>query len=99
MLVISVVGALALVAIAFPFVGIGGDSDRPAPVADPVPGKTLSTQRPAAVVIARADATELLLPIAMERITAIVFRAVDNPEARELSPGDGLSYEIAEIAG
>jgi hypothetical protein len=99
MLVISVVGALALAVIAFPFVGIGGDADRPAPVADPIPGQTSATQRPAAVVVARADATELLLPIVQERITAVVFRAVDNPEARELTPGDGLKYEIADIAG
>jgi hypothetical protein len=99
MLLISVVGALALAVIAFPFVGIGGDSGSPAPVADPVPGKTLSTQRPAAVVVGRADATELLLPIAQERITAVVFRAVDNPQARELTPGEGLKYEVADVAG
>jgi hypothetical protein len=99
MLLISVVGALALAVIAFPFAGIGGDDRSPAPVADPVPPGTIETERPAAVVIARADATELLLPIAQDRVTAIVFRAVDNPEARELAPGEGFSFEMAEIAG
>ena len=99
MLLVSVVGALALAVIAFPFVGIGEDSGTPAPVADPIPGASLADELPPAVVLARSDATELMLPVAQDRITAIVFRAVDNPEARELTPGDGFDYEIADIAG
>jgi hypothetical protein len=85
--------------IAVPFVGIGRDSGPAGPLADPVPTQSLTTERPAGVVIARADAVELMLPITMERVTAFVFRAVDSPEARELSPNEQIDYHVADIEG
>ena len=99
MLAISVVGALALAVIAFPFVGIGGDSEPVGSVADPVPALPLSTERPAAVVLARSDAIEIMLPIVAERVTAYAFRAVDSTQARELTPNEHLDYEVAHLQG
>ena len=99
MLAISVVGTIAAIVIAFPFVGIGDDSNQVDPVAHPVASDSIATSLPPAVVMARSDATELRMPVVRERITAFVFRAVDNPAARELRPGDGIDYHVAKIAG
>lgn len=97
MLAISAVGALALAVIAFPFVGIGRDSEPIGSVADPIAAPTLTTERPAAVVLARSDAVELMLPIVADRVTAFAFRAVDSTQARELTPNEQIEYHVARL--
>ena len=52
------------------------------------------------VVIARASGVDLHLPIARSQITAVAFRAVDEPGAVALTPnGGGIAYDIAPSEG
>jgi hypothetical protein len=52
------------------------------------------------VVVARAAGADLHLPIARSQVTAIVFRAVDDPAAIALAPNSGgISYDVASSDG
>jgi hypothetical protein len=95
---------LALLAVVIGLI-VGGSSssassDAPGTVAPPV----LNASAPASgsagtkadVVLARADGVDLHLPIDRSMITAIAFRAVDDPGAVAMTPSSGgVSYRVA----
>jgi hypothetical protein len=75
-------------------------SDAQGMVAPPVTAAAPPAAGAGDVVIARAGGVDLHLPIARAQITAVAFRAVDEPGAVALTPnGDGISYDIAPRDG
>ncbi len=75
-------------------------SEAPGAVAPPVTAAAPPASGAGDVVIARASGVDLHLPIARSQITAVAFRAVDEPGAVALTPnGGGIAYNIAPSEG
>jgi murein DD-endopeptidase MepM/ murein hydrolase activator NlpD len=54
---------------------------------------------PERLVIARLPGLDLRLPVDRGQVTAIAFRAVDDPNALALAPGDGIDHRVAPSDG
>jgi hypothetical protein len=75
-------------------------SDESGGLAAPVAPAAPPAEGAGDVVVAQAGGVALHLPINRSQITAVAFRAVDEPGAVALDPnGDGVSYEIAPSDG
>jgi murein DD-endopeptidase MepM/ murein hydrolase activator NlpD len=97
LMLLTLIPALVLAAAAFPFVGIGDDSG--ASAALPMRDSASAITPPADVTVARSDGIALRLPVELERVTAFVFRPVDNPTAQELEPGTGIDHHEVSLDG
>lgn len=86
--------ALTLLAVAT----LDRSTQEPGGIAPPVPPVGVP-RPPQAVILASSQAIDLRLPIDRTQITAIVFRAVDNPDAVALEPSPGLNAEVAPRGG
>ena len=79
----------------------GGGSADIASVAPPLASPAAGADRPptANLVIAKAAGVTLRLPVDRLGVTAIAFRAVDDPGAVALSPSGPLDYHVASGDG
>ncbi len=73
----------------------------PAAAAEPTLGRTVESDE--AVVVARVDDVDVLLPVARQATTAVAFHPVDNTDAVAFEPvgdrlgGGGLGEKLADI--
>ena len=91
---VAVLAAASLVAVlvaALPFAFSGGGSG-PGDIApaDPLTASPFAGSGPANIIVARAAGIDLRLPVASDRMTAVVLGNSDNPTARRLDPGEGV---------
>jgi hypothetical protein len=98
LMLLTLIPALVLAAAAFPFVGIGEDSGG-AGAALPVRDSASAITPPVDLTVARADGIALRLPVELERVTAFVFRPVDNQTAQPLEPGTGIEHHEVSLEG
>lgn len=78
-----------MIVAAVPFALSGGGSGDVAP-AEPLTESPFAGSGPANIVVARAAGIDLRLPVASDRLTAVVLGNSDNPTARRLDPGEGV---------
>jgi hypothetical protein len=87
---------VAVLALALGLSGGGATTEAAGPLASPVPPPELgSGARPPEIVIARADAVEIHVPVDPERVTAAAFHAVNNPSGVELERSGPLDIHQA----
>jgi hypothetical protein len=76
---------VAVLALVLGLAGGGATTEASGPLASPVPPPELgSGARPPEIVIARADAVEIHVPVDPERVTAAAFHPVNDPSGVEL---------------
>jgi hypothetical protein len=100
--IVPLVGVMLLAGlIALLVVNSGSASSEDAgSVAPPVTPAAPPAEGAGDVVIAQAGGVAIHLPISRSQVTAVAFRAVDEPGAVALDPnGDGISYEVAPRDG
>jgi len=100
-IIVPLVGVLLLAVVVALLVVKSGSasSDEAGSVAPPVAAAP-PAEGAGDVVIAQAGGVALHLPISRSQVTAVAFRAVDEPGAVALDPnGDGISYEVAPREG
>ncbi len=90
----AIIGAIAALVV-FAVSTIDRSNPEAGGIAPPVQPPSGAARLPQAVIIASAGNVDLRLPIERSQITAIVFRAVENPSAVALTPSEGLSVHIA----
>lgn len=89
--VLAVVSVVAVLVAATPF-ALSGGSAVPGDIApaDPLTESPFAGSGPANIIVARAAGIDLRLPLASDRMTAVVLGNSDNPTARPLDPGEGV---------
>ena len=95
--VLAVVSLIAVLVAALPFAVSGGDGVGEIAPADPLTESPFAGGGPANIIVARAAGIDLRLPVASERMTAVVLGNSDNPTARQLEPGEGV--DVINIGG
>ena len=83
------------------WLGTGGlSSDTASPVARPAATKRIAPgTRPPDIPIAKVGLVSLRLPVDPDRLTAIAFHPVDNPQAVEMEPEGSLDHHQAARNG
>jgi murein DD-endopeptidase MepM/ murein hydrolase activator NlpD len=93
--------AIAGLAVLVLWLGTGGlssDAGGPATTAAATPRITPGT-RPPDIPIAKVGLVSLRLPVDRNRLTAIAFHPVDNPQAVEMEPAGSLDHQQAPRNG
>jgi hypothetical protein len=91
---------VAVLAVVLGLSGGGATTEASGPLASPVPAPELGTgARPPEIVIARADAVEIHVPVDPERVTAAAFHPVNDPSGVELQRSGPLDIHQAGRGG
>jgi len=87
---------VAVLALVLGLTGGGATTDASGPLASPVPAPELgSGARPPEIVIARADAVEIHIPVDPERVTAAAFHPINDPSGIALERSGPLDIHQA----